>query len=260
MANNTKDNDKIVIGNWKMNLNVQESSLYLNKLANLIQTHRDVKVILAPSMIALQTLSLQVNYHEFKLAAQNFYWRDEGAFTGEVSATQLRGLVQYALIGHSERRHVFAESDKDIRNKVQAALRNGIKPILCVGETEWERNEGETEDIVRDQLVSGLANVTSEDLGDIMIAYEPVSAIGTGDNSMPSDAEAVIVSIRKTIKRLFGAKAGDDIKVLYGGSVTSATAGGYLLKPNIDGVLVGGASLESNQFNEIVEQAYEATR
>src|ERR1700761_4941284 len=123
---------KLIIGNWKMNLGVQEASLYLHKLSQLVDVHRDVEVVLAPTMLTLQTLSLQINRRQFKLAAQNFYWRDSGAYTGEVSATQLRGIVDFALVCHSERRHVFNESDKDIRAKVQAAIRNGIKPVLCI--------------------------------------------------------------------------------------------------------------------------------
>ncbi len=136
-----------------MNLNMQESSLYLHKLSELVKVRRDVEVVLAPSIFTIQSLSIQVNLRQFKLAAQNFYWRDEGAFTGEVSATQLRGIVQYAIVGHSERRHIFGENDKDIRSKVAAAIRNDIQPILCIGETAWERSSGETDDVISDQLL-----------------------------------------------------------------------------------------------------------
>ena len=155
------DKSKLIVANWKMNFNVQESSLYLEKISKIVRKRRDVTVVLAPTTLALQTLSLQVNLRQFKLAVQNFYWRDHGAFTGEVSATQLKGMVQYGLVGHSERRYLFHENDKDIRNKVQAALRNQIKPILCIGETMWERSSGETADVIRDQLVGSLAKVTS---------------------------------------------------------------------------------------------------
>ena len=142
---------KLIIGNWKMNLNTGEASLYLHKLSKLVKVHRDIEVVLAPSVLSVQTLSLQVNLRQFKLAAQNFYWRDSGTYTGEVSASQLRGIVQYALVGHSERRHIFGESDKDIRNKVAAAIRNGIRPVLCIGETAWEHASGETRDAIHDQ-------------------------------------------------------------------------------------------------------------
>jgi triosephosphate isomerase len=246
----------LIIGNWKMNLGVHEASLYVHKLEKSVKLHRNVEVILAPTMLALQTLSLQVNLRQFKLAAQNFYWRDHGAFTGEVSATQLRGIVSYALVGHSERRHIFHESDKDTRAKVQAAIRNGIRPILCVGETASERTAGETQDVLHDQLIGGLANVTSDEVGDIVIAYEPVWAIGTGQNAMPGDVTSAVRSIRSQLKHLYGAKAADEVQVLYGGSVTAESAGEYLSLPEIDGLLVGGASLDENAFSKIVEKAY----
>ena len=167
-------NKKIIIGNWKMNFTMNEASLYLHKLSNLIQAHRSVDVVLAPSVFTLQSLSLQINKRQFKLAAQNFYWRDFGAFTGEVAIAQLKNIVEYAIVGHSERRHLFHETDKDIRGKVQAALRSGIKPILCVGETIIDRSAGETKDVLNDQLLTGLANITSEDIANCVIAYEPV--------------------------------------------------------------------------------------
>lgn len=249
----------LIIGNWKMNLNVHEASLYLHQLTNLVKNRRDVEVVLAPTVLTLQSLSLQVNTRQFKLAAQNFYWRDHGAFTGEVSATQLKGIVQYALVGHSERRHVFHESDKDIRAKVQAAIRNHIVPVLCVGETATERANDETQDAIHDQLIGGLANVTSEELERIVIAYEPVWAIGTGQNAMPKDVSSAIRSIRSQIKHLYGAKAADTISVLYGGSVTASSAAEYLALPDIDGLLVGGASLNASEFNEIIKKAHKSS-
>ncbi|MDB5162840.1 MAG: tpiA [Candidatus Saccharibacteria bacterium] len=247
---------KLIIGNWKMNLGVHESSLFLHRLANEVKIHRNVDVIIAPTMLALQTLSLQVNYKQFKLAAQNFYWRDHGAYTGEVSATNLRGIVQYGLVGHSERRHVFNESDKDTRAKVQAAIRNGIRPILCVGETTNERTAGETRDVIHDQLIGGLANVTSEELSQVVIAYEPVWAIGTGKNAVPSDVTEAVVTIRHQLKHLYGAKAANEVQVLYGGSVTADSAADYLALNEIDGLLVGGASLDEKAFSTIIEKAH----
>jgi len=250
----------LIIGNWKMNLGVHEASLYLHRLSEAVKTHRDVEVVLAPTMLTLQTLSLQVNYRQFKLAAQNFYWRDHGAFTGEVSASQLRGMVAYALVGHSERRHIFHESDKDTRAKVQAAIRNGINPILCVGETASERAIGETQDILHDQLIGGLANVTSEELGDVVIAYEPVWAIGTGQNATPGDVTSAVRSIRNQLKHLYGAKAAESVRVLYGGSVTADSAADYVALPDIDGLLVGGASLDEQAFSSIVEKAFVSSK
>lgn len=248
---------KLIVANWKMNMDVQESSLFIHKLAKEVQVHRDVEVVLAPTMLALQSLSLQVDRRQFKLAAQNFYWRDHGAFTGEVSATQLRGIVDYGIIGHSERRHVFNEREKDIRSKVQAAIRNNINPILCVGETIHEKSLGETLDVLYDQIVSGLANVTSEELKEVVIAYEPVWAIGTGDNALPSDAKNAIAAIRRQIAHLYGKQAADDMRILYGGSVTQDSALSYLKTEGIDGLLIGGASLSVQGFSNIAESAHQ---
>lgn len=247
---------KLIIGNWKMNLNTHEASLYLHKLAGMVEVHRDVEIVLAPTLLALQTLSLQIDRRQFKLAVQNLYWRDHGAYTGEVSATQLRGIVDYAIVGHSERRHVFNESDKDTRNKVQSAIRNHIRPILCIGETASERAAGETHDILHDQLVGGLANVTSDELQDVIIAYEPVWAIGTGDNALPNDVAKAIAAIRSQIKHLYGATAASSIRVLYGGSVKADSAADYLAVDGVDGLLIGGASLEAHAFVEIIKKAH----
>jgi triosephosphate isomerase len=251
---------KLIIGNWKMNLNVHDSSLYLHKIAKTVKTHRNVDVVLAPTILALQTLSLQINHRQFKLAAQNFYWRDHGAYTGEVSATQLRGIVSYGLVGHSERRHVFHESDKDTRAKVQAAIRNNIRPVLCVGETTGERTAGETNDIIHDQLLGGLANITSEELPEVIIAYEPVWAIGTGNNALPADVVKAVTSIRSQLKHLYGAKAANEVQILYGGSVTADSAADYLAIDGVDGLLVGGASLDANAFSTIVEKAHASVK
>jgi triosephosphate isomerase len=246
----------LIIGNWKMNLGVHESSLYLHKLDKVVKVHRNVEVVIIPTMLALQTLSLQVDLRQIKLAAQNFYYRDHGAYTGEVSATMLRGIVQYGLVGHSERRHVFHESDKDIRAKVQAAIRNNIRPILCVGETAGEKASNETKDVLFDQLIGGLANVTSEELEKVVIAYEPVWAIGTGLNALPPDVTSAIQAIRSQIKHLYGTKAGQSVQVLYGGSVTADSAASYLALDDVDGLLIGGASLDEHAFATIIEKAY----
>lgn len=247
---------KLIVGNWKMNFSVHEASLYLHKLAGMVPVHRDVEVVLAPTMLAVQALSLQIDRHQFKLAVQNFYWRDHGAFTGEVSAAQLHGIADYGIIGHSERRHIFHETEKDIRNKVQAAMRSGIKPILCVGETAGERAEGETKAVLHDQLASGLANVTSDELEMITVAYEPVWAIGTGNNATVADVSRVTAAIRSQIKHLYGPAAAEQVRVLYGGSVTAASAADYLAINGIDGLLVGGASLDAHAFTDIVIKAH----
>jgi triosephosphate isomerase (TIM) len=247
---------KYIIGNWKMNLDMHEASLYIHRLSKLIRAHRDVEVVLAPSIFTLQSLSLQVNYRQFKLAAQNFYWRDHGAFTGEVSASQLRGIVQYALVGHSERRYIFYESDKDIRNKVAAAIRNNIKPILCVGETAWERASGETQAVLHDQLIGGLSNITSDELRDVIIAYEPVWAIGAHKVATRHDIVMAVRAIRKQLGHLYGQEAADQTAILYGGSVSSDTAVDILAIPEIDGLLMGNASIDAYEFSEIVKKAH----
>lgn len=251
---------KIIVANWKMNLDMQESSVYLHKLSERIATRRAVDIILAPSLFTLQSLSLQVKLRQFKLAAQNFYWRDHGAFTGEVSISQLRGIVQYAIVGHSERRHIFGETDKDTRAKVAAALRNGIRPILCIGETSDDHNNKETDLVINDQLIGGLANVSSEDVSQVIVAYEPVWAIGTGDNADPIDVEKAIKTIRGQIKQLYGDKVSREIQVLYGGSIEPESAADYMKVRGIDGLLVGGASLNIEKFASIAEKVYESTK
>jgi triosephosphate isomerase len=251
-------NKKLIVGNWKMNLTVHESSLYLHVLGKQLKSHRNVEVVLAPGMLALQSLSLQVERKLFKLAAQNLYWKDDGAYTGEVSANQLRGLVSYAIIGHSERRHIFGEHDKDVRNKVQAAVRHGITPILCVGETAQERASKETSGVLHDQIVGGLANLTAEEVAEMVIAYEPVWAIGSGDNALPNDVEQAAHIIRRQIEHLYGRTTSAAVRVLYGGSVSADNAAGYLNIQSVDGLLVGGASLKAHDFEQIVEAAFEA--
>lgn len=241
-----------------MNLTVHESSVYMHKLGAQLKSHRNVEVVLAPSMLAVQSLSLQKERKLFKLASQNLYWKDEGAFTGEVSAHQLRGLVSYAIIGHSERRHVFGEHDKDIRNKVQAAVRHGITPILCVGETAHERASKETNGVLHDQIVGGLANLTADEVAELVVAYEPVWAIGTGDSALPEDVQGAIRIIRRQIEHLYGRATSESVRVLYGGSVSSHNAAGYLAVNGIDGLLVGGASLKGHEFETIVESAFKA--
>lgn len=241
-----------------MHLNIHEGSLLVNKLDEVTQNHRNVDVVLAPGFLSLQSLNLQINHSKFKLCAQNFYWRDEGAYTGEVSANQLRGLVSYALVGHSERRHVFGEVGREVGRKVQAAIRHDIKPVLCVGETAMERNDGETNDVLHDQLVAGLANVTSEDMKHVIIAYEPVWAIGSGDSASPEEAERASVMIRRQIQHMFGAQVSRDVQVLYGGSVNIDNAKSYLATKGINGLLVGGTSLHSEQFAGIIKQAHQS--
>lgn len=247
---------KLIVGNWKMNFNIHEASMFVHKLSDKIKVRRDVEVVLAPTFLALQSVALQINHRQFKLASQDLYWRDEGAFTGEVSAQQLKGLVTYAIVGHSERRHIFGENDKEIRSKVQAALRNEIKPILCVGETAVEKSNGETKDVIADQILGGLANVTSEEIKNVVIAYEPVWSIGSGTAAKPEDVTAVARIIRLQVRHLYGQDAADELRVIYGGSVSTDTAAEYLNLADIDGLLIGGASLDVEHFANIVKKAH----
>lgn len=250
----------LIVGNWKMHLNTHQASLLLHKLSEKTPVRQGVQTVICPSVMSLQPLSLQINHRQFKLGAQNCYWRDEGAYTGEVSATMLRGLVDYVIVGHSERRHVFGEHDRDIRHKVQAAFRNGIKPILCVGETAHEKADGETLHVLHDQVVSGLLNVTSEEIPGLTIAYEPVWAIGSGQTVKPADLLQAAKTIRKQISALYGEKAASSVRILYGGSVTSENASDFLNVAGVDGLLVGGASLKAEEFASIVEKAHNSRK
>lgn len=248
----------LIIGNWKMHLNASQASLLLHRLHERIKIHRDIEVVLAPSMLVLQPLSVQIDRRKFRLASQNAHHKDEGAFTGEVSFTMLRDLVHYAIIGHSERRIHFGESLDTIKEKVAAASRNGIAPILCVGENSQERRAKETKQVLHDQLVSALSNLTSQEVQDVVIAYEPVWAISTfgGEHAKPDEVKQSMDFIRHQVHELYGPKAAKAVRVLYGGSVDEHTAGGYLSLEGCDGVLAGGASLNYHKFAGIVDAAY----
>lgn len=248
-----------IVGNWKMNFTVGESSLFLHKLLQKVRIMRDLEVVVAPSLMALQPLSLQIDRRKMKLAAQNFYDKDFGAYTGEVSVSQIRSLVNYALVGHSERRYIFGETDKDVRAKVAAALRCGLTPILCVGETAEERACGETTDVVRDQVLGGLQDVSKEDLGKVIIAYEPVWAIsGHGKPARvasPLDVKDVFKLIRKILSETYDDSVAESTPLLFGGSVKSLNAESYLSLPDCNGLLIGGASLIAPEFLDIIEIA-----
>ena len=247
-----------IVGNWKMNLTVGESSIYLHKLLKRLKQARGLEVVIAPSLIALQSLSLQIDRHKMKLATQNFYFQDYGAYTGEVSISQLRSLVDYAIVGHSERRYIFKETDKDIRAKVAAAIRNGVTPILCIGETASERDFGETKDVLRDQLFGGLSDVSAEDLKKVIIAYEPVWAISSVKGARlasPDDIAASVDLIHKQLRARFGKATEEQIPVLYGGSVNPSNAGAYLTIPGVNGLLIGGSSLITDHFVDIIDLA-----
>jgi triosephosphate isomerase (TIM) len=246
----------LIVGNWKMHLNASQASLLLHRLQEKIAIHRDIEVVLAPPMLTLQPLSIQVDRRKFRLAAQNAYHADEGAYTGEVSFTMLRDLVHYAIIGHSERRRIFHEDLDMIRDKTAAAVRNGITPILCVGETKHERDEGETKQVLHDQLMTGLSHLTSAEVRGIVIAYEPVWAIGSGEVAKPAQVLDAVKYIRSYIHHVFGEKTSNGVRILYGGSTVPDVVHGYLDIPGVDGFLVGGASLNYHSFADIVAAAH----
>lgn len=248
----------LLVANWKMNLNTSQASMLVHRLQERTRIHRGIEIVLAPSMLVLQPLSVQLDRRKFRLAAQNAYLKDEGAFTGEVSFTMLRDLVHYVIIGHSERRIYFGETLPMIRDKVQAAIRNEISPILCVGETKQERKEGHTKQVLHDQITTALSNLTSHDVANVVIAYEPVWAISTfgGELAKPEEAGEAIAYIRHQIEQLYGAKVAHAVRVLYGGSVDDTLVRGYLEVEGCDGALVGGASLNPYKFAGIVDAAY----
>lgn len=245
----------LIVGNWKMHLNTSQASLLVHRLEENIRIYRDIEVVLAPPMLTLQPLSVQLDRRKFRLAAQNAYFKDEGAYTGEVSFTMLRDLVHYVIIGHSERRHIFNEDLPMIRDKVAAAVRNGITPMLCVGETKQERDDRETKQVLHDQLMTALANLTADEVASMVVAYEPVWAIGTGDVAKPDQVAEAVEYIRRYIKDVFGKQAASQVRVLYGGSVVPDVVQGFLNVPGVDGFLVGGASLNYQSFAGIVTSA-----
>jgi triosephosphate isomerase len=253
----------LIVGNWKMNLNTHEASLLVKRLDDRIEVHRDVEVVLAPNMLVIQPISVQIDKRKFKLAAQNAYYKDEGAYTGEVSFTMLRGIADYVLVGHSERRIYFEESLETVRDKVQAAIRNGIKPILCVGETQKERLAGETKRVIHDQVTTALYNLTPEDVENVVIAYEPVWAISTfggGQPAKPDDIQKAINWIRHVVSETFGQKLSEDMRVIYGASVDAEFVGSILNLEGVDGLLPGAASLNYHKFADIVNNAYRSLK
>lgn len=234
----------------------------MHRLQQNIKTHQDIEVVLAPSLLSLQPLSLEIDRRKFRLCAQDAFYKDEGPYTGEVSFAMLRDLVHYSLVGHSGRRIYFGETLEMVRDKVAAAMRNGITPILCIGETKEERRSGETKQVLHDQLTTALSNITSEDIESIVIAYEPVWAITTfdGDIAKPDDIAKAIAFIRFQIRELYGEQAASAVRVLYGGSVNQDDVRAYLNVSGCDGALVGAASLNYQQFSAIVEAAYRQRR
>lgn len=242
-----------------MHLNTMQASVLMHRLQERIRIYRDIEVVLAPNIMVLQPLSLQIDRRKFKLAAQNAHYKDSGAFMGDVSMNMLRDLAQYVVIGHSERRIYYNETDKDVSEKVAAALRNGINPIVCVGETKTERLEKQSKRVVYHQVMAALKNVTAEDMDKIAIAYEPVWAITTfgGEVASPDLAKEMMDYIRHQVRSLYGDKAANKVRILYGGSVDDQSARSYLEIDGCDGAIIGGASINYHKFSKIVETAYQ---
>ena len=248
---------KILAANWKMNLTHSEAESYLETFLSEIGQVNDVEIVIIPPFTAIPALvSASEKVAFLRIGAQNMHWEKNGAFTGEVSATMLRALyVKYVIIGHSERRMLFGETDEIVNRKVRSALDAGLRPILCVGESLHERDSGEVEEVLRRQLRKGLENVVEKDLPEIVVAYEPCWAIGTGRSATPVEAEQSHAFIRSDLSELFGATAADRVRIQYGGSVKPENAEDLMRQKNIDGALIGGASLDPRSFARIIWRA-----
>ncbi len=243
----------IIAGNWKMNKNTAEARELAVKLAPLVAGVKDREIVLVPTFTALQTVAEAIKGTNMTLAAQNLHWEDKGAFTGEISAEMLLDLgCKYVIIGHSERRQYFGETDETVNKKVMQALRKGLMPIICVGETLTEREAGKLQDVIGRQVTDGLKNVNADDMKKVVIAYEPVWAIGTGKTATPEQAEEVHALIRRVVKMLYTDDIVERLRIQYGGSVTPENVSALMAKPDIDGALVGGASLKPESFAALV--------
>jgi len=248
----------LIAGNWKMYKTHLEAMMLVQQLAHELAEHdfERVEVVVCPPFTSLRTIQTLIDSDRYQLGlgAQNMHIQKEGAFTGEVSPPMLKALdVDYVIIGHSERRGLFGETDEGVNAKVKAALAYGMTPIMCVGETESEREAGQTEAKVERQVKAGLAGLKADAVRRIVIAYEPIWAIGTGKTATPQDAQATIAFIRQLLITDFGAEVADDTRILYGGSVKAGNAASLMGQTDIDGALVGGASLDGGEFAAIVK-------
>jgi triosephosphate isomerase (TIM) len=243
----------LLAGNWKMYGTRAEAERLLSALKPEVTGLSDREVVVAPPFTALETAARLLAGSPIRLAAQNLHWEPQGAFTGEVSGPMLKELgCLYVLIGHSERRQYFAEGDEQVARKVKAAQRDGLVPIVCVGETLQERERGETLTVIRRQIHDGLQGQEKAALAALVIAYEPVWAIGTGRTATPDQAQEVHAAIRATLAAMADQTTADAVRILYGGSVKADNVDGLMAKADIDGALVGGASLQAESFARIV--------
>lgn len=242
---------KIIAGNWKMNLDINESKQLIENIKNS-EFDKNNEVIIFPPYVSLQLAEEELKDTDIKLGAQNLCQYDDGAYTGEVSAKMLKALgVDSVLVGHSERRTIFSENDQVINTKVKQGLENGLRVVLCLGESEDIREEAKHEEFVREQILKGLDKIEAR-VGQLIIAYEPIWAIGTGKTCDPKDAEKMCKFIRDQLASLYGQEFAEKTRILYGGSVKPENAKELLEKENIDGALVGGASLDSKKFLDII--------
>ncbi len=251
----------IVAGNWKMNKTVPETIELVRELRKMLPGVTGVEVVLCPPFVSLWVAKNALGQSGFALGAQNVHWETRGAFTGEISPVMLKDICRYVIIGHSERRQYFGETDETVNRKVKAALAHGLKPIMCVGESLAQYEAGETDRVVSSQARGGLMGLTVEQMADVVIAYEPVWAIGTGKAATGEGANAVVArSVRGPLAELFGEVVAQATRVQYGGSVTPANIAEFMRQPDLDGALVGGASLKAADFAEIVRLTGESKR
>ena len=248
----------IIAGNWKCNTSAQEAVALVTQLRASVNGV-PVDVVVCPPFPWLAGVAQSLSNSSIALGAQDLFWESQGAFTGEVSPTMLIGAgCRYVIVGHSERRQLFGETDANVNKKLHAALRHGLTPIVCIGETLAQREHNQTADVVREQVQHGLASLSEQDLGKIVLAYEPVWAIGTGRTATPEQAQEVHALIRRLVQEQWGGAAAQGIRSQYGGSVTAANALELLRQPDVDGALVGGASLKADAFAAIIQAAAQA--
>jgi triosephosphate isomerase len=242
-----------IAGNWKMFKTVHETTVYVKELRSLVKDVNDVTVVIAPPFTAVHAASEAARNSNVAVSAQNMFWEKEGAFTGEVSAAMIKEAgAEYVIIGHSERRTLFGETDVNVNRKVTTAMANDLTPIMCIGETLDQRERNETMNVLDAQIKGGLDGLGGERVAELVIAYEPVWAIGTGRTATPAQAGEAHAHIRSRLRQWFGANAADRCLVLYGGSVKPDNIRELMAQPDVDGALVGGASLDVRAFYDIV--------
>ena len=250
----------LVAGNWKMNKTVPESLALAREIAaGYPEGMTDVEVALLPPFTSLWPVSTEIPDGRMKLGAQDVYWEASGAYTGEISPGMLAGWCTYALVGHSERRRLFGDTDENVNHKVQAALAHGLRPMVAVGETLDEREADRTEAVLGRQVPAALAGLDEAQGMELVVAYEPIWAIGTGRTASPDQAQETCAAVRRLVAGALGTAVADSVRVLYGGSVTPASAAELMSQPDIDGALVGGASLVAADFLAIVRAARPAS-